>query len=305
MVGAIHSNSEIYHRQPEPKAAPWRTDFESWRDRKLEAYQALSGDLIVELKNPASLSRAERQALRQRIQTANMAIYAFPPSQVISKDDLKKFGQQLGLIRLDKNPLADDDGISSLRAVEIHEREGFIPYSQNALNWHTDGYYNTADRQIGAFIIHCCQTAANGGDNALLDHEIAYALLHEADPEFTNALMAEDAMTVPAHRVANRELRPDRPGPVFSRHPQDGSLHMRYTGRTRSIRWNQTASVSTARKFLSALLNSDSSFIIRHRLQAGQGLVCNNVLHSRRAYQDDIKHRRLILRARYYDRINP
>ena len=282
--------------------ARWQAGFDAWRDRKLAAHQTFAGDLIVELKNPLALNRAEFQTLRQRIHATNMAIYAFPPSRVLSKNDLKQFGLQLGLMQLDKNPLADDDGISSLHSVDAHAEHGFIPYSQSALNWHTDGYYNSPDRQIGAFIIHCQQAAAQGGENALLDHEIAYALLHEANPEWTQALMSEDAMTVPAYIQAGRELRSDRPGPVFSQN-RDGSLHMRYTARTRSIYWSQNTTIRGAQEFLSTLLNSNSDFIIRHRLQAGQGVLCNNVLHNRSAYEDNDAQQRLLLRARYYDRI--
>ena len=39
------------------------------------------------------------------------------------------------------------------------------------------------------------------------------------------------------------------------------------------------------------------------RLAPGMGLVCNNVLHDRAAFVDSTTQRRLILRARFYERI--
>ena len=39
------------------------------------------------------------------------------------------------------------------------------------------------------------------------------------------------------------------------------------------------------------------------RLEAGMGIVCNNVLHERDAFSDSAEHRRLVFRARYHDRI--
>jgi hypothetical protein len=39
-------------------------------------------------------------------------------------------------------------------------------------------------------------------------------------------------------------------------------------------------------------------------LQAGEGLISNNVLHNRTAFEDGPGHRRLIYRARFYDRID-
>ena len=58
---------------------------------------------------------------------------------------------------------------------------------------------------------------------------------------------------------------------------------------------------------LSTLLAGDSvsaPYLYRLRLEAGMGLVCNNVLHDRAGFSDDaISPPRLLYRARYYDRI--
>jgi hypothetical protein len=96
-----------------------------------------------------------------------------------------------------------------------------------------------------------------------------------------------------------------RRGPVFYRHRQTGDLQMRYTARPRHIVWKQTPEITAARQYLSDLLAGASPYIVRHRLQAGQGIICNNVLHSRAAYRDDAAGTqcRRVLRARYYERV--
>jgi hypothetical protein len=55
--------------------------------------------------------------------------------------------------------------------------------------------------------------------------------------------------------------------------------------------------------FLERLLNDDNPDVLRLRLEAGMGLVANNVLHDRSAFVDDPAHPRLLYRARYLDRV--
>ena len=80
---------------------------------------------------------------------------------------------------------------------------------------------------------------------------------------------------------------------------------MRYTARTRSIAWKDDRNTRLAAGFLLELLANDSIYIIRHRLCAGQGVICNNVLHKREAFADDASsgQERLLYRARYHERI--
>ena len=164
-----------------------------------------------------------------------MAVYASPLAGVADKDIPRRLGARLGLARLHANPLADEDGISSLEAAPEKAGRGYIPYSNQRLLWHTDGYYNAPEQRIRAFILHCVRPAAAGGENRLLDPEIAYILLRDADPQYVKALSAPDAMTIPANAADGAELRPAQTGPVFS--ADAGALHMRYTARTRSIEW--------------------------------------------------------------------
>jgi hypothetical protein len=93
-------------------------------------------------------------------------------------------------------------------------RGDFIPYTHKPINWHTDGYYNTLDRRILGMTLHCAQDAEAGGENALLDHEIAYIQLRDANPDYIAAL---DAARCDDHSRAHGRRqrlppRAERPG---------------------------------------------------------------------------------------------
>lgn len=288
-----------------PQHAADHDDYRRWRDAKLARYPRRAEELLVEVGDPRRLTASEVGKLRDVCRAANMAIYASPLAGFADRDLPRRLGQQLGLLRLDTNPLADDDGISSLQAMPEKSARGFIPYSNRRLLWHTDGYYNAPPQRIRAFILHCVRVAADGGVSCLLDHEIAYILLRDADPDYIRALSAADAMTIPANNEAGLESRPAQAGPVFSVDAASGCLHMRYTSRTRSIEWRQDEPTQAALHTLEHLLAGDSPYVLKHRLQGGQGLVCNNVLHNRSGFTDapECGATRLIYRARYYDRI--
>ncbi|MDO9112612.1 MAG: TauD/TfdA family dioxygenase [Polaromonas sp.] len=277
--------------------------YQRWRDAKRASHPTRGQDLVVDVADPRNLSDAERQALLQRCATANMAIYRSPvygPDKAIPR----QLAQQLGLHRLDGNWLADEDGISQIEvATKVGDRTAFIPYTNRPIKWHTDGYYHPQSRHIRAMILHCVRAAAAGGENALMDHEMAYIAVREANPDWVRALMAPDAMTIPERLDEDGVARAEQAGPVFSVDESSGALHMRYTARTRSVQWKDDAPTRAAVAFLEQLLGSDGPHRFRVRLEPGMGLVCNNVLHDRAGFADDPEHPRLLYRARYLDRI--
>ncbi len=275
--------------------------FQRWRDAKLASAPRTAADLIVEVKDPRALSASEHEALAARIKNCNMAIYASPMLEEDS-DILRKLGVQFGLNQLDANWLAGEDGVSSIRVFDGGTRKHYIPYTDKPIKWHTDGYYNPPERQIRAMVLHCVRDAASGGENRLMDHELAYLMLREQDPAHIKALMQPDAMTIPERVDETDGVRPAQSGPVFSV-DQDGNLHMRYTARTRSIEWKQDEATKAAVAALEALLASDVPQVFNTKMQPGMGLLCNNVLHDRSAFTDDPQHPRLLYRARYLDRI--
>jgi len=276
--------------------------YRAWRTAKLAAYPAKTSELIVPVRDPRALTGDEHRALADRCARANMVIYASPETAP-DKDLPRLLARQFGLVRLDHNWLADDDGISSVTVSGDGARGDFIPYTNRPIRWHTDGYYNPPDRRIRAMVLHCVANAATGGENALLDHEIAYLLLRDTDPAHVAALMQPDAMTIPERTDDAGAVRAAETGPVFSVDPDTGALHLRYTARTRSIEWKDDPAVRAAAAQLERVLAGPSPYIHRVTLQPGMGLLCNNVLHDRTGFNDDPTRPRLIYRARYHDRI--
>ena len=141
-----------------------------------------------------------------------------------------------------------------------------------------------------------------GGETQVLDHELAYILLRDANADWARALMRPDAMTIPPRTEGGSVERATQAGPVFSLDPEDGALEMRYTARTVSIQWAKDPDVARAVEFLARCLADDPPFALKLRLEPGMGVVCNNVLHARTAFRDAPDRPRLLYRARFYDR---
>jgi alpha-ketoglutarate-dependent taurine dioxygenase len=301
-----------------PSDSPFHPDNESaylsWRQAKLASYPQQAEDLVVAVRDPHQLDDDEYAALWQRLAKTNMAIYAGPPATAEDKTIPRRVGEQFGLTHLDANWLADTDGISSLTPREDEEnavperpagvdpsrRGDYIPYTHQRIRWHTDGYYNPPERRIHGMMLHCVRAADAGGENDLYDPELAYIALRDANPDYIRALMAEDAMTIPARVDEAGIARPDETGPAL--YVQDGHLHLRYTARTRSIRWKEDTATQSALRALEAHLESRPAGVFTLKLQPGMGLICANVLHTRAGFSDRPEHRRLLYRARYHDR---
>ncbi|OOG25154.1 taurine catabolism dioxygenase TauD [Thioalkalivibrio denitrificans] len=291
-----------------PRGSPFDLDNEDaycrWRDAKLAGYPQQAEALIVEVGDPRTLSDTEAHELLQQVRKTNMAVYAGATGDDPDKGILRALGRRFGLLRMDSNYLADDDGITSLTVNPQGEHPAYIPYTNRPINWHTDGYYNPLEKQIRGLILHCVHPAGEGGENRLMDPEIVYILMREENPDLVRALMRPDVMTIPPGRDSEGGERGAATGPVFSWHPGTDSLHMRYTARRRNIEWRADAETREAVACLERLLESDTPFRFATRLEAGMGLVCNNVLHDRSGFNDPPGHPpRLLYRARFFDRV--
>ncbi|MDE2131590.1 MAG: TauD/TfdA family dioxygenase [Betaproteobacteria bacterium] len=276
--------------------------YAEWRARKLDERPLRADDLIVAVRDPRALTPAEHAALLARVHRCNMAIYQSP----VTGDDPqvpRQLGAQFGLRQLDANWLSEEDGLSRISVHGTGTTVTYIPYTDRAIKWHTDGYYNPPERLIQGMLLHCVRNAPWGGENRLMDHELAYLHLRERDPEHIRALMQPDAMVIPERVDEQDGVRPPQAGPVFSV-TAEGRLHMRYTARTRSIAWKADERTRAAVAALEDLLeHPPQSAVFRVHLEPGMGLLCNNVLHDRSAFRDDPQHPRLLYRARYLDRI--
>lgn len=80
---------------------------------------------------------------------------------------------------------------------------------------------------------------------------------------------------------------------------------MRYTVRTRSIHWRDDPMTRKAAQELIDLLSGDEPCIARVKLTAGQGLLCNNVLHNRTSFDAELATQsdRLMFRIRFHNRV--
>lgn len=249
----------------ESRDKPWEnpfdlnddTSYRRWRDNKLSSYPAHASDLIVEIGDLANPNEAERAALTSRCHRANMAIYASRPTEANEghiRSDLRAFAQAIGLRRTEGHRSAADDGIVAIEIAKDRGRKGYIPYSDRPLSWHTDGYYNAPKDRIRAFLLHCVRRAEEGGENGLLDPEIAYIRMRDENPDFIAAFMHDEAMIIPANVEDNGKVRAESIGPVFWVDTRTGSPHMRYTARGRYIVWRNTPDTLAAARFLTGIL---------------------------------------------------
>jgi hypothetical protein len=144
--------------------------YQRWREQKLDSAPRRIEDIIVALDDPRALTAGERESLLERCATANMAIYTSNTAGNADKEIPRRLGSQLGLAHLDSHWLTDDDAISPISvrgAEERGERKEFIPYTDKPIRWHTDGYYNLPERTVRGMVLHCVESAASGGENAI------------------------------------------------------------------------------------------------------------------------------------------
>lgn len=274
-----------------------------WRESKLTTMPTGVSDLMVEVADIAALTASEHAALLGRLRRCNMAVYQEKP--ISGRDDkaaIRALGRAFGLDRLDCNALADEDGLTPLTVHRDGIRARYIPYTEHPIAWHTDGYYNPPERTVRALLLHCATPAAEGGANRFMDHEALYIQLRDENPGHIAALMRADAMTIPGNDEEGLR-RPATVGPVFFI-DATGKLRMRYTARTRNVEWSDDDNVRAAAAAITRLLKQPGRHQFEHRLTAGQGLICNNVLHTRERFIDDRDRPRLLFRARYHDEID-
>jgi len=278
--------------------------YQNWRESKLRAYDCGQNKKIVELAH-LELADAELESIVSSCNSFNYCLYRLSDPLIGSKSFVRNMGLALGLRRLDGNLCSDEDNISSIQVRDTGRNSGYIPYTDKKLTWHTDGYYNSEERTIHGMVLHCVRPAQSGGENLMLDHEMAYIQLRDENPDYVSVFMQPDVLTIPPNIENNVEIRGAQSGPVFSLESSSGRLHMRYSARTRNIEWKNEGLTKEAVACMSELLSTNNPYVITYRLQAGEGIIANNVLHNRTAFIDaePAEQKRLLYRARCYDRV--
>ena len=290
------------------------SQYQEWRDNRLLSAHTDSPLNPVRITNPLNLSDEERKDILDSIAVRNFAIYQYDTVKYPRAQPLLRICHQLGMHRSAPNPESGENDITEITCKSNRNTDQdpirnvaqtYIPYTNRPLKWHTDGYYNELNCQIRSFVIHCQSASLSGGENYLLDHEIAYIQLHEKGPELTTALCKQDVMTIPENIENDKLVRESYSGPVFSTDIETGCLYTRYTQRTRNITWRSDPETGEALDRLNDILNEDNPWVTKIRLNAGQGIICNNILHSRSKFTDGDKpeQTRNLLRIRFYDRV--
>ena len=296
--------SELAHMKDNPFDLDNDAAYQKWRAAKLENFSKSVGDLLVSIADVNAVTDVELENLKQVIAKNNLVIYDLGASRDAKKAEIRQFSRLVGLDQIDNNICSDEDSITALQVSDQGQKRIYIPYTNRRLSWHADGYYNTLDKQIRGMMLHCVRPAAEGGENMLLDHEMLYIQLRDENPDYIRVLMHPEAMIIPANNEGENgeQIRGEQAGPVFSLEKDSGNLHMRYSARTRNIVWREDETTAKARARITDLLDS-SPYILRYRLAAGQGVICNNVLHNRTSFEDSDTQHRLLYRARFYDRV--
>jgi len=282
------------------------SDFNRWTENKKRLYDFEYLDQLhqgVEINSPDMKGSAAWKTMFDQISRFNFSIYRLALEIPFKKEQINQLGLSFGLIQTDANLCADEDSLSKISVTEQKDAKKYIPYTNKKLGWHTDGYYNPYHQRVQAFILHCQQSAASGGSNCLLDPDIAYIHLRQHNPDFIQALSRADVMCIPENVQNNAVLRPKTCSAVFSIEQDTHALNMRYSERKFNIIWHQDPLTQDALSCLNEFLDSDSPYIIKRRLNAGEGIICNNVLHKRSSFTDDLEQPRIFYRARYYNRI--
>ena len=295
-------------------------DYLYWRDAKLEriesGYKKTPPHLYGIIKSGESPSKDELDNILKHCSEYSLSIYQIKDHAdydvVQTKRIILSIANKLGLSKLHGNICADSDSLTSITQTSHAGQHEYIPYSTKRLSWHTDGYYNLPENTINSMLLHCARPADEGGESKFMDHEVAYILLRDENPDYIKALMQEDVLTIPANILDGKVIRAAQTGPVFSLNSQ-GQLHMRYSARQKNIEWKQDTPTLEAVAFIKKLFEEDSNssassnskYIIKHTLKAGEGIICRNVLHCRTAYvdSDNPERKRLLFRGRFHDEL--
>jgi alpha-ketoglutarate-dependent taurine dioxygenase len=290
--------------RPEFLRAPEGAAWEVWRAAKLEAAARFLDCAPVRIADPRAVSQAERTELLAQMQLANAALYQWdrsPDGPGALDRALLEFCRNFGLRAVEDHRSANGDGV--VRIEISRGAQGFyIPYTDRPIAWHTDGYYNFhgPERCILAMILHCVAAAQDGGENRLVDHELAFLRLAESDRAALALLLHPEAMTIPEATDEAGRCRAENRGPVFFLAPS-GALAMRYTARKKNVEWRDAATRAAAAALL-ALIEAEP--LARcEKLRAGQGVLCNNVLHDRAGFANGAAARQL-RRIRFHNRID-
>lgn len=274
--------------------------YQQWSKSKLQFKSEKPS--IVKLDDLTFLSSNDLYLINEQIKRFNYCIYEV--EHCADDNCISLLAKNLGLESLDTHLCASEDRVTILRDKPSHKDAFYIPYTNKPINWHTDGYYNPANQIVYSFILHCAQSAFEGGVSGLIDQDQVFVYLMEQEPRYISALMDPNVMSIPENKQNGVLLRPQTSTAIFSVLNKQHDVLMRYSLRKKNINFKQDELTQEALACLDECIRSNESIHYLHKLKPGQGVISNNVLHKRTAFEDKIGQERLYYRARYYNRIN-
>ena len=267
-------------------------EFLRWAEEKERNIPHNIDGIIVNIHDINNVKISEIAKIKETINKCNSCIYSSKIA-LKSNTNLLKFVESVGMRTYDRNNIESNE-ISTITPLE-NNKINYIPYTDKSLNWHTDGYYDK--KSIFSWLLHCVHPATHGGENYLLDHELAlreYVLKHDD----INNLMSEDALTIPESKDTSRS---EISTYIFSFKNQYKKLHMRFSMRKDNIGTSPKAGDAVT-KLKQTIENDCAKYSLTYKLQKNEGIITNNILHGRKAFKDD-KVKRKLLRIRSYERL--
>ena len=267
-------------------------EFLRWAEEKERDIPHNIDGIIVNIHDINNVKISEIAKIKETINKCNSCIYSSKIA-LKSNTNLLKFVESIGMKTYDRNNIESNE-ISTITPLE-NNKINYIPYTDKSLNWHTDGYYDK--KSIFSWLLHCVHPATHGGENYLLDHELAlreYVLRYDD----INNLMSEDALTIPESKDTSRS---EISTYIFSIKNKYKKLHMRFSMRKDNIGTSPKAGDAVT-KLKQTIENDCAKYSLTYKLQKNEGIITNNILHGRKAFKDD-KVKRKLLRIRSYERL--
>ena len=273
-----------------------KEDYKRWKDKKLESFTRNIDHLTVQVSNPNSISKPEKNKVISLLRSNNLAFFNIDNISYKDKSSIKRFAFQIGLGDYEFDSRSDDDGLTEIKEHKHNDKiSEYIPYTTKELNWHTDGYYNTKDNSILSWLLFCNTQSEKGGVNKYLDHEISYILFNDVSNKIKD-LMLENTCCIPENLMTGRK---DVLNPVYMF--DDEKLHMKFSMRKKNIIWNDAS--LKAINILKSIIEDSSEYHITKKFTEGEGVITNNVIHKRTAFTNSKNKNRLLYRLRSKRRV--
>ncbi len=268
-------------------------EFKQWALEKEDNIPLNIDDLIVKIHDINHATLAEISNIKDIIKRFNCCIYQSRVG-LNTQADLMNFAQSIGMETYDTNNIHNSP-ISLIMSLETKNTLNYIPYTNKKLNWHTDGYYD--EKPIFSWLLHCEEPAYSGGENYLLDHELA---IREYIIKYDNleSLSSLDAFTIPGNTHANRA---ETKGYICDNNNEYKKFHMKFSMREKNMKLNEQSKTAIMR--MKKIIKEDcKKYCLTYKLSKNEGIVSNNILHGRNSFEDG-KAMRKLYRIRSYERI--